>query len=158
MNSQSPFNSLLVPTDFSEASREAFEWALRSIDGNESVIIVLHVIEEALIDTVAQHEFAPREDVARRMRTHAGQQLHEYKKSPGTEASGAKIDVDTIVAEGLPFLEIIRKADDFAVDAIVMGKIGTRGHVEKLLFGSTAEKVLRGARRPVIVLPEPDRS
>jgi nucleotide-binding universal stress UspA family protein len=65
----------------------------------------------------------------------------------------AEIAVDTLISEGLPFLEILRKADDFAVDAIVLGKIGTRGPVEKLLFGSTAEKVLRGSRRPVIVLP-----
>lgn len=149
MDRQSPFNSLLVPTDFSEASRDAFKWALRSIDGNESVIVVLHVIDVALARTIAAYEFASPEDVVGKMRRYAEEQLAEYK-SP----SGADIEIDAIVSEGLPFLEIIRKADDFAVDAIVMARIGTRGHFEKLLFGSTAEKVLRGANCPVIVLPQ----
>ena len=149
---RSPFNSLLVPTDFSDASHDAFDWALRCVDGNESAIIVLHVLDEALIETIAAYQFAPRDEVAKRMRKHVEEQLAEYK-----ESARDQVEIDTIVAEGLPFLEIIRKADDFAVDAIVMGRVGTRGHFEKLLFGSTAEKVLRGARRPVIVLPQSDR-
>lgn len=152
MKNLSPFNSLLVPTDFSAASRDAFDWALRSIDGNESVIVVLHVIDEALIETIAEHEFGSPEEVASRMRRRAEHELVEYKSSAGED-----IEIDAIVSEGLPFLEIIRKADDFAVDAIVMGRVGTRGHFEKLLFGSTAEKVLRGARRPIIVLPQSNR-
>jgi glycine betaine transporter len=151
MNSQSPFNSLLVPTDYSDASREAFDWALRSVDGNESVIIVLHVLDEALIETIAAHEFAARDEVARRMRQHAESRLAEFGDPAG------KVEIDTIVCEGLPFLEIVRKAGDFAVDAIVMGRVGARGSFEKLLFGSTVEKVLRGARHPVIVLPQSDR-
>ena len=152
MSNQSPFNSLLVPTDCSDASREAFEWALRSIDENDSVIIVLHVLDQALIDTITDHQFAQRDEVVRRMRQHAEQQLEEYKK-----AAREKIEIDTIVAEGLPFMEIIRKADDFLVDAIVMGRVGTRRYFEKLLFGSTVEKVLRGAGRPVVVLPYSER-
>ena len=152
MNKQSPFNSLLVPTDFSAASREAFDWALRSTDGNESVILVLHVLDKTLIDTISAHEFGAPEDVARRMRQHAEEKLAEYKRS-----AGADVEVDVVVSEGLPFLEIIRKAEDFAVDAIVMGRVGARGRVEKLLFGSTAERVLRGARRPVVVVPQSDR-
>ena len=35
----------------------------------------------------------------------------------------------------------------------VMGKYGARGSIEKLLFGTTAERVIRGSTRPVITLP-----
>lgn len=153
MTSESPFNSLLLPTDFSEAAHEAFQWALQCVDGNESSIIVLHVLDEGLIETISAYEFAPREEVAKRLRNHAEQQLAEFKNMATDEVA-----IDTVVAEGLPFLVIDRMGEDFAVDAIVMGRIGMRGGVEKLLFGSTAEKVLRGARRPVIVLPQPRRS
>jgi nucleotide-binding universal stress UspA family protein len=66
------------------------------------------------------------------------------------------VEVDTIISTGVPFLEILKKAEDFDVDAIVMGKLGTRGPIDNLLFGSTAEKVIRGSRRPVIVLPFPE--
>ncbi len=151
MSNPSPFNSLLVPTDFSHSSRQAFDWAFRCLDRNDSVIVVLHVLDEHLIDTIAAHQFGSRQEIAQRLREQADSQMAEWKRF-ATE----NVEIDTIVTEGLPFLEIIRKADDFAVDAIVMGKVGARGHVEKLLFGLTAEKVLRGARRPVIVLPEAD--
>jgi nucleotide-binding universal stress UspA family protein len=86
------------------------------------------------------------------MRKNAEERLDEYK-TMGNEG----VEIDAIVSEGLPFLEIINKAEDFAVDAIVMGKVGRRGPFEKLLFGSTAEKVLRASRCPVIALPESDR-
>lgn len=148
MNNKSLFNSLLVPTDFSDASRAAFEWALRLVDGDEPVIIVLHVLDEGLVELIAAHEFADRDDVERRMRKRAEEQLKEYK-----QFTSADVEVDTIVSVGAPFLEIIRKAEDFALDAIVMSKVGTRGPFEQLLFGSTAEKVLRGSLRPVIALP-----
>lgn len=148
-STKNPFNSVLVPTDFSDSSRDVFHWALAAVDKKQSVIIVLHVVDEAIVDTVSSLHLATREDVVTRLRQRAEEQLVEYKR-----AATPEIEVDTIVSEGLPFLDIIRKAEDFAVDAIVMGKVGRRGPVEKLLFGSTVEKVLRGARRPVIVLPE----
>lgn len=149
MENRYPFNSLLVPTDFSDAPREAFNWALGTIGGSEAVIIVLHVIDEVLIKAIAEYEGIPDEEVFERLRHQAENQLAVYKDS----ASG-DVDVDLIVSRGLPFLEIVRKADDFAVDGIVMGRVGVRGHIEKMLFGSTAEKVLRSSGRPVIVLPQ----
>lgn len=152
MNNKNPLNSVLVPTDFSPASQDAFQWALSGVDGNDSVIIVLHVLDEAIIETIAVHEFAKRDEIARGMRQRAEEQLAEYK-----ESSNENVAIDTMVVEGIPFLEIIQKSEDFAVDAVVMGQVGIRGHVERLLFGSTVDKVLRGIRRPVIVLPELER-
>jgi nucleotide-binding universal stress UspA family protein len=151
-DNKSPFNSVLVPTDFSSASRNAFQWAVRCVGGDDAVIIVLHVIDESLVDTISSHQFASREEVVGRMRARAEEQIAEYK-----DLAGKEIAVDTIVVEGLPFLEIVRKAEDFVVDAVVMGKVGVTGHMERLLFGSTAEQVLRGSQRPIIVLPESNR-
>ncbi len=61
--------------------------------------------------------------------------------------------MQVIVSEGVPFLEILRKAEDFQVDAIMMGRFGHRGPIEKVLFGTTAEHVIRGTSRAVIVVP-----
>jgi nucleotide-binding universal stress UspA family protein len=146
MSQQKSFNSLLVPVDFSDASREAFGWALDHIDHDDATIVVLHVVDEQLVDAIAGRGFADREKVLQILRAHAEQQLVEYK------SNDADIQIDTLICVGMPFLEIIRKADDFAVDAIVMSKMGRSGQVEKLLFGSTAEKVLRGSHRPIIVI------
>ena len=101
-----------------------------------------------VIDAFVDHGFGAREEVVERMRQRAFDQLAEFK----TQATD-DIVVDVIVVEGRPFLQILQKAEDFAVDAIVMGKVGWQGRFEKVLFGSTVDKVMRGAARPVMVLP-----
>lgn len=153
MSNATPFNTLLVPTDFSEASEQAFTHALDIVQGEDSLVIVLHVIDQSIVDAIVQYEADSHEDVTLKLREKAQDQL---KKLSSAVSSGQQ--VDSIVSVGIPFLEIIRKSEDFAVDAIVMGKVGACGPFEKLLFGSTAEKVIRGSRRPIIVLPGPSVS
>lgn len=142
------FNTLLVPVDFSDNSRAAFTQAIGVVSGESPVVILLHVIDPALPEFAEQHGFGSHEEVTHRIRERAEGLLQEY-----AAMCPAGIEVDPIISEGRPFLEILQKADDFAVDAIVMSKIGRRGKVEELLFGSTAEKVLRGSTKPVLILP-----
>ena len=141
-------NTLLVPTDFSPASAAAFQQAVRLAGGEKPVVILLHVVDPSLAEFAANHALCSSEEAIQRMRERAQQQLDEMAAQV---VDG--VEVDCLVSEGVPFLEILAKSADFAVDAIVMGKVGMRGRVEKLLFGSTAEKVLRGSSRPVLVLP-----
>jgi nucleotide-binding universal stress UspA family protein len=148
MTNKVPFNSLLVPTDFSENSWSAFQHARLLVDGDESEIIVVHVIDSAFIDQVAKLGMGDHDELLGMMRDKAKAKLQSY-----ADNSDDKTNIDTLVCEGVPFLEIIKKADDFAVDAIVMSKLGERSQADTLLFGSTAEKVTRGSKKPVIVLP-----
>jgi nucleotide-binding universal stress UspA family protein len=62
--------------------------------------------------------------------------------------------VQTIVKLGKPYLEILEVAKAEDVDLII---ISTHGHtgVEQILFGSTADKVVRKAPCPVLTLREP---
>jgi nucleotide-binding universal stress UspA family protein len=82
------------------------------------------------------------------MRTNALERLKRY-----SDCSDESTKIDTLVCEGEPFFEIALKAEEFAVDAIVMSKLGQRSRPKSLLFGSTAEKVIRGTTKPVIVFP-----
>jgi nucleotide-binding universal stress UspA family protein len=148
MSSPAPFSNLLVPVDFSDASHDVFRRALTLVDGDEPLIIVLHVVDETMVDLLTANGFGQRDDVVHRLRERAETQLQAYA---ARDREG--LQVDHIVSVGLPFLEIIRKAEDFAVDAIIMGKVGTSNGFERLLFGSTAERVIRGSQRPVVVLP-----
>jgi glycine betaine transporter len=141
-------NTLLVPVDFSPISRSVFEQALQLARGDDAAIILHHVIDPSMADLVGTLGLASREAVLDAMRDRAQRELNEYK----TGSTGA-VEVQTIISEGIPFLEILRKAEDFEVDAILMGKFGTRGRIEKLLLGTTAEHVIRGATRAVIVIP-----
>lgn len=142
------FKSLLVPVDFSSTSKAAFEQSLQLATGATPLVILLHVVDTALAEAVAGFGLASREEAVQRMRQHAEAELATFQRPEGSQA-----EVQTIIAEGVPFLEIMKKADEFYVDAIVMGRYGSRGPIEKLLFGTTAERVLRGSSRPVLVLP-----
>ena len=60
---------------------------------------------------------------------------------------------ETMLVEGLPFAEICKIANDLDCDLVVMGKYGSAPELKDFLFGGTAEKVLRGARQPVLCVP-----
>ena len=141
-------NTLLVPIDFSPTSRTAFERACKMVTGANPVIIVHHVIDLWLSRSVASLEMGTRDDVIATMRTRGAAALAQLEQAPPEG-----IEVQSIISEGVPFLEIIRKAEEFQVDAVVMGKFGQRGQLEGLLLGTTADRVTRGCTRPVIVLP-----
>lgn len=143
-----PFNSLMVPTDFSEGAWHAFQHALLLADGEDSEIVVVHAIDPAVVNSVVQLGFGDHDTILGFMKTDAFERMKVYSSQ-----SNPATNVDTLVCEGEPYFEIIRKAKDFAVDAIVMSKYGQRNQAKSLLFGSTAEKVIRGSDRPVIVLP-----
>jgi nucleotide-binding universal stress UspA family protein len=143
-----PFNSLMVPTDFSENAWKAFQQALLLVDGDESEIVVVHAIDPAIVNGIVELGFGDHDEILTSLRANTLERMKVYAST-----SCESTNVDTLVCEGEPFFEIIRKAKDFAVDAIVMSKVGQRNQAKSLLFGSTAEKVIRGSEIPVIVLP-----
>jgi nucleotide-binding universal stress UspA family protein len=144
------FNTLLIAVDFSAPSREAFRQALNLLAGDAPVMIVLHVIDQDLLELMSSSELGDGQDLLAKLRRRREDDLRQF-----TELAGGGFEIQGVVSVGIPFLEIIRKAQDFAVDAIVMGKVGAGNRFDKLLFGSTAERVLRGSVRPVIVFPSP---
>jgi nucleotide-binding universal stress UspA family protein len=68
-------------------------------------------------------------------RTH----VHDYAK------------VETFVVPGIPYDEIIKKAEEINADLIVVGTHGRTG-LDHVLFGSTAEKVVRKSTIPVMTI------
>lgn len=61
--------------------------------------------------------------------------------------------VQLMVSEGVPYIEINRKAVEKNVDMIIIGSCGNTGGMSQIFFGSTAEKVLRFITRPVLCIP-----
>lgn len=70
-------------------------------------------------------------------------------RTAATEA-GAR-NVETVVVEGNPAAEIVRIAAERKIDLIVMGSHG-RGGISRAILGSVADKVMRTAHCPVMII------
>jgi nucleotide-binding universal stress UspA family protein len=141
---------ILVPVDFSPNSLRALDFAVSLID-QAGEIYLLHVIDADFIARLSQEGFSDLEAATARMRRKAEEQLQEILQ--GRPDPGPRMD--SMVVVGKPFAEILRVAADLDFEMIVLGIHGRRRNdLEELLFGSTAEKVLRAARIPVVCVPD----
>jgi nucleotide-binding universal stress UspA family protein len=137
---------ILYPTDFSESSLEALKYAVAFARDFKAHLVLMHVVNEAIFsEGLSLPRTGAPEDLENEMRAEAARQLKTI--IPADER--ATLDWETVILRGMPFLEIIRYATANAVDLIVIGTHGRSG-VEHIIFGSTAEKVVRKAPCPVL--------
>ena len=143
---RSDSEELLVAVDFSPCSMRALETALAR-RGEHGEVTLLHVLDRALIRQVEALGLATAESMLERMRTRAEETLASLAAEHGGER------IETMVVVGEPFVEIVKIANDLDCDFIFVGIHGRETSVAQLLFGGTAEKVVRGANRPVVCVP-----
>jgi nucleotide-binding universal stress UspA family protein len=145
-----PFRTILFAADFSENSREAFRLAGSLAIENKTRILVLHVAGP----TLASEEPVSMGQPAIQFFNAAGDEVrHESLRRRMREdySPNHPIDVEYRTSEGDAVAEILGLAGEIGADLIVMGTHG-RTVLRRLLFGSVATGVLRGARCPVLIL------
>jgi nucleotide-binding universal stress UspA family protein len=99
---------------------------------------------------VSDEGFCDAEVARAQMQRKADERLQEIAE----KFSLLNVRLESMVVVGKPFTEILRIAADLRFSLIVMGIRGRHeGGIEEILFGSTAEKVLRAARIPVVCVP-----
>ncbi len=147
------FPKILVPVDFSPCSEEAFRVALSLARLYQSEVLLLHVIDTKSLQTLNALGLAlPSEEAKQKKRLSHQARLNARRLLDSDEAKG--VAVRRLLAEGAPFVEIARTARAEKVNLVVMGSYGGHvGNVEKIFFGSTAEKVVRTAGCPVLCVP-----
>jgi len=137
---------ILYPTDFSEASLEALKYAVSFARNCHAKLILMHVVNEKIFsEGLSLARVSAPEALGQEMAAEAGRQLKML--IPAAERPG--LDSEIVILNGMPFLEIIRYAKDNDIDMIVIGTNGRSG-MEHIMFGSTAEKVVRKAHCPVL--------
>ncbi|MEW6544759.1 MAG: universal stress protein [Nitrospirota bacterium] len=151
------FPKILVPVDFSPCSEEAFRVALSLARLYQSEVLLLHVTDTKSLQALNALGLAlPSEERAQKRRLSHHARLHARRLLRSDAAKG--VPVRRLLAEGTPFVEIARAARAEKVSLVVMGSYGGQtGNVEKIFFGSTAEKVVRTAGCPVLCVPLPAR-
>jgi len=137
---------VLYPTDFSESSLAALPYAISFARSCSAKLILMHVVNEKIFsEGLSLARVAPPEALEQELSAEAGRQLKML--IPLEEREG--LDWETVILFGMPFLEVIRYAKANDVSMIVIGTHGRSG-MEHIIFGSTAEKVVRKAPCPVL--------
>ncbi len=151
------FTKILVPVDFSPCSEEAFRVALSFARLFQAEALLLHVIDMKSLDTLNMQGLAlPSEEKGQKKRLRHHARLNARRLLQFEEAKG--VTIRRLLAEGSPFVEIARATRAEKADLVVMGSYGGRvGNVDKIFFGSTAEKVVRTAGCPVLTVPLPSK-
>jgi nucleotide-binding universal stress UspA family protein len=145
------FRDILVPTDFGAGSLAALQRAVDNLEPEGGKIVVLHVIERRLLEHVLTvFSEAEETDIIARL----NQQAYDRYAQLVAELDTNQVDIELLVVEGVPALKIVQFGRDLDVDLIVMALHRGPEHFEQFLFGSTAERVMRIAPCPVLIVPE----
>ncbi len=140
-----PFQKVLVPTDFSTASFTAIEQALALAAQPGTTLLLVHALDPgSFAQSVETIPGLP--DVETR-----AQDAQKDLSALARKRIPASIPVETLVRIGVPHDEIVRSAIACSADLIVIATQGRSG-LKHILLGSTAERVVRHARCPVLVV------
>jgi nucleotide-binding universal stress UspA family protein len=142
---------ILVGVDLSPACYRVYREALTVARARGGRLFALHVIDGAGIAEMARLAGLLEGDLRDRLGRDRRERLEDFARRVG--GPEVEVPVQMILAWGRPFEQIVRKANDLDVDLVVLGISGASADIERALFGSTAEKVLRSTSRPVLCVP-----
>jgi universal stress protein A len=141
-----PAQHVLVPTDFSADADYALEYAMTLASTLQARLTLLHVIEPLVVGSVETMPYTFIQDLEDKI-TQAMAPYHE-------RVTAAGLACDYTIVHGVPFQVIIETARTAHIDLIIMGTHGRTG-LRHVLLGSVAERVVRLAPCPVLVVRLP---
>lgn len=143
---------ILVPVDFSDTAKKALQYAVPFGAAFDAEVVLLHVMQPYTIPV--ELGYLPPEWV---------ESQKEFVKSAREELDklcaqevAARARSQVQVREGAPWQEIITAARELRADLIILATHGRTG-LQHVLLGSVAERVVRHAPCPVLVVREPER-
>ncbi len=141
------FKTILFAVDFSQSSDYAFQFALSLAKKYDARLLIIHVINEPVdlrgfyVPHISFEKLEQEIEVGAKkmMEKFCRTQIKDYSK------------YESFIVPGIPYDEIIKKAQEQSADLILMGTHGRTG-LDHVLFGSTAEKVVRKSPVPVMTV------
>ena len=143
---------ILVPIDFSDPSKQALRYAVSFAKHFNAELLLVYVAEPAVYPPDFSFGQVGIPNLEREMRERGEQELQRLIK----KHVAGQVPVRSLICTGKPFLEINETAKQENVDLIIIATHGQTG-VEHMLFGGTAEKVVRRAPCPVLVVRSQER-
>jgi len=140
-------NRILVPIDFSEYSKNALKYAVPMAEQAAASLYLIYVVEPTVYPADLGFGQVVMPGVEDELREKGSDEL----KGLIEKEIGSRVKASSTVRTGKPHQEILLEAEEKNIDLIVMATHGHTG-VEHMLFGSTAERIVRNARCPVLTI------
>jgi len=139
--------SILVPIDFSQHSKNALKYAVLLAEKFDASLHLVYVVEPTIYPADLGFGQVVLPGVEEELRDKGEEELQALIQ----REMGRRVKATATVRTGNPHQEILREADEKGVDMIV---VATHGHtgVEHMLFGSTADRIVRRSKVPVLTI------
>jgi nucleotide-binding universal stress UspA family protein len=137
---------ILIPIDFSKISETALPWATSLAAASNAELILLHVVEKFPIDYVLGRELMKKTITPLMKQAEVNLKRMTVRLSKATGAN-----ISAVVRDGKPFEEICSAGRRLGADWIALTTHGYTG-LRRVWLGSTAERVVRHADCPVLVV------
>lgn len=137
---------ILCPTDFSECARGALRDAAELASLTGAKLCIMHVYQNPAYVAPVGAYLEPSASALAQLRDALVDELDKLTEPLAAEG----VDVETRLAEGIPYQTVVDYAKEWGADLIVMGTHGRSG-LQRAFIGSVAERVVRLAHCPVLV-------
>ena len=137
------FRNILVPTDGSEYTKLAINRAIELAKEVGGSITAIYVIDHTVFGNI------PMDSSVTSVYDMMEKEGHDATKYVLDLCDKNGIEAKELIVEGAPVKAIVNASSDY--DVIVMGTLGRTGFA-KLMMGSVAERVVRYAKCPVMVV------
>jgi universal stress protein A len=141
------FSTILVAVDFSDSSDNAFQMAMSMALKYSARLIILHVINEPIDLRGFYVPHISFEKLEEEIEEGAEKMMQSFCRQHISDFT----DFETLIVPGMPYEQILEQAEKKAAELIVLGTHGRAG-LDHVLFGSTAEKVVRKSILPVLTV------
>ncbi len=151
---------ILYATDLSENSAYAFRYAVSSAQQHGAKIHILHVLEEIRANVLGRYfEMEKIQEIREKGKKEIMDRIQKRLEIFCQRERMDKVEcldlvASTEVVEGDAAAEILLKAEELAVDLVIMGTHG-KGLLAHAFLGSVAEKILHRIKIPILIIPIP---
>ena len=139
------YDRILLALDGSPLAEQALPHAIAHAERFEGELVLLRVLEPLRLRSGLSPVAIERtEERTRRL-------VQEYLESIAARVEEQGVPVRAVTVDGRSHQEIIRFAESNQIDLIVISSRGASG-LSRWLMGSVADRVVRGARMPVLLV------
>ena len=141
------YTNILVPLDGSELAEGAIPYAHEIAQRSDANLFLLQVMQPVNIPTYYLQAY----DVIQEAHEEVNKSAENYLITMAKTLEDDSLKVQTEVIRGIPQKEILAYIDRNKIDLIVLTARGQSG-ITRWLIGSIANKILKGARIPVLLI------